>query len=123
MLGIPARSHADWWQVGELYANYVNLENNLVPGKAGNLPFFSVIQWEHELYNDQPKEGCYPFDLPKHVWVKPTQVDADFMCYVLYDIGCDILPQYHDRTVFAKLPPSPTIPPHQKPLMLPQTLI
>jgi hypothetical protein len=36
-LGIPALSHADWWQVGELYANYAILDNNLVPGKAAHL--------------------------------------------------------------------------------------
>jgi hypothetical protein len=37
VLGILARSYADWWQVGELYANYAILENNLVPENAGHL--------------------------------------------------------------------------------------
>jgi hypothetical protein len=44
VLGIPALRHADWWQVGELYANYAILENNLVPGKAGHLRTFGAIQ-------------------------------------------------------------------------------
>ncbi len=30
-----------------------------------------------------------------------TQVDTDIICHVLYDIACDILPQYHDRIAFA----------------------
>lgn len=62
-LGIPARTHPDGWQVGEL--NNI-LENNLVPGTNGHLRTFGAIQWESELFNGRPKARCYPFNLPKH---------------------------------------------------------
>ena len=66
-------------------------------------------------------KGVYQ-DCAEH-FSKPTQVEADFICYVLHDIACDILPQYHDRTLFAKMPHNPTTPAQPKPSMLTQTFI
>jgi hypothetical protein len=89
VLGIPARSLADGWQVGELNAI---LDNNLVSGTTGHLRTFGAIQWECELYNGRPKARCYPFDLPKHRFRgKTPQVNAIIVCYILCYVIYDII--------------------------------
>jgi hypothetical protein len=112
--------------VGELYANYAILEYNLVPGRAGHLQPLEPVSGRVGYTMANQRLAAHPLTFQSiFLGAKPTQVDTDFICYVLYDIVCDSLslPQYHDMTVFAELPPPPTTPAHQKPLMLQQTLI